>query len=145
MNTALKKSLIALAAGSALVAAAPAEASDTVFGAVVGAGVGALIGHAVGGHDGAIVGGAFGALAGASSGLHARPVRVHGPVAVVPAPVVPAYGYAVRPYRPGYAAPAYVAPAQAVIVVPAPAPRPYHRWHGHHPRVRHVHPGFYRY
>lgn len=122
MNTIRKVLAATVIAGGVLIAGA-AQASDAVFGAVIGGGAGALIGQSMGGRDGAIVGGAIGAAAGAAAAGSSHryyggvgyyppaPVyRAPAPVYYAPAPVyhVPAPVYYVSPpvvYRP---APVYV-------------------------------------
>lgn len=132
----------ALSAGLAL--AAPAQASDVVAGAIIGAGAGALFGQAFGGRDGAIVGGAIGAAAGASAaGGHGYYGPRHYGVAGWPAPpahyyppypqrvVVPAYRY----YPPRAV---YVPPAATVIIHGGPR-YPGGSWHGHRQGRQHHH------
>jgi hypothetical protein len=65
---------------AALTLTPAAQASDSLVGALLGAGAGVLVGQAVGGRDGAIVGGGIGALAGAAiaSERH-RPREVYAP------------------------------------------------------------------
>lgn len=122
MNT-IRKALTATVIAGGVLLAGAAQASDAVFGAVIGGGAGALIGQSMGGRDGAIVGGAIGAAAGAAAASGSQryygsvgyyppaPVyRAPAPVYYAPAPVyhVPAPVYYVSPpvvYRP---APVYV-------------------------------------
>jgi hypothetical protein len=57
-----------------------AQASDSLVGALLGAGAGVVVGQAVGGRDGAIVGGGLGAIAGAAiASEHWRSREVHAP------------------------------------------------------------------
>jgi len=112
MNTMRKVLAATVIAGGVLMAGA-AQASDAVFGAVIGGGAGALIGQSMGGRDGAIVGGAIGAAAGAAAASGSQ--RYYGGVGYYPpAPVyrAPATVY----YAP---APVYHVPAP-VYHVPAP-------------------------
>lgn len=130
----------ALALSAGVLVAAPAQASGSVFGAVIGGGAGAVIGQSIAGRDGAIIGGALGAAAGAAAASdHAY--RRHdgyggygshggygGGVVVYPAPVYrvpPRVVYEARPhvvYRP-----VYVAPQPVYYGRPG---RP--RWHDRH-------------
>src|SRR5690606_18305350 len=92
-----------LMVGAAALVAPPAQASQTVLGAIVGGGAGAMIGQSFGGRDGAVIGGAIGAAAGAAAAQHTR----HG-----------GYGAHVG-VNIGYPPPVYV-PAPPVVYAPAP-------------------------
>ena len=132
MNTMRKVLAATVIAGGVLMAGA-AQASDAVFGAVIGGGAGALIGQSMGGRDGAIVGGAIGAAAGAAAASSSQ--RYYGGVGVgyyPPAPVyrVPAPVYYAPP--PVYHVPApvyYVSPP--VVYRPAPVYVEYGGARGH--------------
>jgi hypothetical protein len=143
---------------------APARASDSVAGALIGAGAGALVGQAIGGRDGAIVGGMLGAAAGVSAAAQRNDVVVgyatpHGYPAQTTA-YTPVYGGGVTYYAPpapaayGYApAPVYgygygyqVAPAPVVVypnppVVVIGGGRPGY-WYGHGHRGHGWHGGY---
>lgn len=69
----IRAALTMLGAGCALSLAAPAQAQETLFGGLLGAGAGAAIGGAVSGHaGGAIAGGIIGGATGAIIGNEAE-------------------------------------------------------------------------
>ncbi|MCP5266371.1 MAG: glycine zipper 2TM domain-containing protein [Burkholderiaceae bacterium] len=143
MNKHRKTIVASLGIVAGLTLAAPAQASDRVFGALVGAGAGAIIGHVLGGDRGAAIGTAIGAVAGAGAvaphhghryvrapAVALRPVPGYYPVhAPVPPAAFDAYG------RPIYGVAPYAAP---VRLVPVNSLRraPYHRGHEYHHQPR---------
>jgi hypothetical protein len=111
----IRKALAATVIAGGVLMAGAAQASDALFGAVIGGGAGALIGQSMGGRDGAIVGGAIGAAAGAAAASSSQ--RYYGGVGVGYYPPAPVY----RAPAPVYYAPppVYYAPPP-VYHVPAP-------------------------
>lgn len=65
---------------ASLTLSSAAQASDSLLGALLGAGAGVVVGQAVGGRDGAIIGGGLGAIAGAAiASEHHRSREVYAP------------------------------------------------------------------
>lgn len=98
---------------------------NTVFGALVGAGVGGALGHSVGGRHSTAIGSAIGAITGAAiasspyrDNYYSRPLRVQNNY------YAPPDGYYVSnqpvyvPVPPTYNAPAYYSPGVAYLAPP---------------------------